>query len=56
MNWKIPTSATLTNPNSQSFCELRESLKYSLKPTFKNANFESKDELRKAMPQFEFHC
>ena len=48
MNWKklrSPTRATLTNPSFQSFCELRKSLKYSLRPTFKNLSFESKDEL-----------
>ena len=48
MNWKImrsPTTATLTNPNFQSFSELGKNLKYSLRPTFKNRNFKSKDEL-----------
>ena len=48
MNWKIlriPTTATLKNPNFQSFCELGKSLKYNLRPTFKNLNFESKDKL-----------
>ena len=47
MNWKIwssPTTATLTNPNFKYFCELR-SLKYSLRPTFENAVFESKNKL-----------
>ena len=48
MNWKIlrcPTTATLTKPNFQCFCELGKSLKYSLRPTFRNSNFESKDKL-----------
>ena len=51
MNWKIlrsPATATLTNLNFQSFCELGNSLKYSLRlknPTFKDPNFKSKDEL-----------
>ena len=39
------TTVTLTNPNFQYFCELGKSLTYSLKPTFKNPNFESKDKL-----------
>ena len=46
MNWKIfrsPITATLTNLNFQYFCELGKSLRYNLKPTFKNPNFESKD-------------
>ena len=41
MNWKksrSPVRAILTNPSSQSFCELGESLKYSLRPTLKNLN------------------
>ena len=48
MNWKIlrsPTTAALANLNFQSFCELGKSLKYSLRPTFKDPNFKSKDEL-----------
>ena len=48
MNWKIlrsPTTATLTNPNFQSFCKVGKSLKYSLRRTFKNPNFESKYKL-----------
>ena len=59
MNWKklrSRTRATLTIPNFQFFCELGKSLKYSLRPTFKNPNFESKDELKNAMSQFEFLC
>ena len=47
---------TLINPNFQSFCKLEKGLKYSLRPTFKNTNFESNGELRKAVCQFEFHC
>ena len=42
MKWKMlrsPTTATLTKLNFQSFCELEKSLKYSLRPTFKNPNF-----------------
>ena len=46
MNWKkLRSSTTATNLNFQSFCELGKSLKYSLRPTFKNPNFKSKDEL-----------
>ena len=48
MNWKklrSQTRATLTNPSFQYFCELGKSLKYSLRLTFKNPNFESKDAL-----------
>ena len=48
MNWKIlrsPTTATLININFQSFCKLGKSLKHSLRPTFKNLDFKSKDEL-----------
>ena len=48
MNWKklrSPTRAALTNPSFQSFCKLGKSLKYSLRNTFKNPHFESKDEL-----------
>ena len=59
MNWKklrSPTRATLANPNFQSFCELGKILKYCLRPTSKNANFESKDELKNTMSQFEFLC
>ena len=47
MNWKIlrsPTTAKLTNPNFQYFCELG-TLKYSLRPTFKNLALESMDKL-----------
>ena len=56
MNWdRIPTKATFKYPSFQSFCELGKSSKYSLRPTFKNYNFKSKDELRKAMSQFELH-
>ena len=57
MNWEKLRSlirATFKNPNFQSFCELGKSLKYSLRSTFEN--FESKDELKKATSQFEFHC
>ena len=46
MNWKIlrsPTTTILTNPNFQYFCRFGKSLKYSLRPTFGNPNFESKD-------------
>ena len=50
------TRATLTNPIFQSFCELGKTLKYTLRPTFRNPNFESKDELKNAMFQFEFQC
>ena len=48
MNWKIlrsPTTATLTNPNFKPFCEFGKNLKYSIRPTFKNPSFESKDKL-----------
>ena len=30
--------------------------KWPLKPTFKNPNYENRDDLRKAMSQFEFLC
>ena len=44
MNWKIlRSSAAATNLNFQSFCELGKSLQYSLRPTFKNPYFKSKD-------------
>ena len=60
MNWKklrSPTRATLTNLNFQSFCELGKSMKYSPNdPHSKIPNFESKDELKNAISQFEFHC
>ena len=59
MNWKkmrSQTRATLTNPIFQSFCELGKTLKCTLRPTFRNPNFESKDELKNAMFQFEFQC
>ena len=59
MNWeklRSPTRVTLTNPNFKSFCELGKSLKYNLRPTFKNSNFEFKNELKNAMSLFEFHC
>ena len=42
---RSPTAALLTNPNFQYFGELGKSLKYSLRPTLKNPNFESKDKL-----------
>ena len=50
------TRATLINLIFQSFCELGKILKYTLRPTFRNPNFESKDELKNAMFQFEFQC
>ena len=53
---KNPTRATSTDLNFQSFCEFGKKLKYSLKPIFKNPNFEFKDELKKAVSHFEFHC
>ena len=53
---RSPTKATLTNSNFQSFCKSGKSLRYSLRSTFKNPNFESKNELKNAMSQFEFHC
>ena len=59
MNWeklRSPSRATLTNSNFQSFCELGKILKYNQRPTFKHPNFESKDELKNAMSQFEFRC
>ena len=46
------TTVTLTNPNFQYFCELGKSLKYSLRPTLKNLNFESTDELKNVISQF----
>ena len=59
MNWKKVSSsagATLPNPNFQSFCELGKSLKYSLRPTFKNPSLETKDGFKNAMYQIVFHC
>ena len=41
---RSPTTAKLTNPNFQYFCELG-TLKYRIRPTFKNAAFESMDKL-----------
>ena len=32
-----------------------EKIEVSLRPTFKSPNFESKDELKNIMLQFEFH-
>ena len=37
MNWKIlssPTTATLTNPNSQSFCEIGKITQVTFKTSF----------------------
>ena len=46
MNSKIlRSSTTATSLNFQFFCELGKRLTYSLRPTFKNRNFKSKDEL-----------
>ena len=51
------TRATLINANFQfSFCELGKKIEVSLRPTFENLHFESKDELKNTMSQFEFHC
>ena len=59
MNWKkmgSSTRATLTNANFQcSFCELGKKIEVSLRPTFENLHFESNDELKNTMSQFEFH-
>ena len=59
MNWEKstgPTRAIFKNSNFQYFCELGTSLKNNLNPMFRNPNFESKDELGKAISQFEFYC
>ena len=60
MNWKklgSLTGATLTNASFQfSFPALGKKIKVSLRPTFKNLHFQSKDELKNTMSQFEFHC
>ena len=59
VNWeklRNLTTAIFKNPNFQFSCQLRKTLKYSLRPAFKSPNFKSKDELRKAIFQFEFHC
>ena len=47
-----PNRATLTNSNLKfSFSELRKRTEVSLRPTFKNLNFESKDELKNTISQ-----
>ena len=64
MNWKKLRSPTLTITNAAlanakfqfSFCELGKKIEVSLKPIFKNLHFESKDELKNTMTQFEIHC
>ena len=43
--WSL-TTATLTYPSYQYFSELGQRLKHSLRPKHKNANFESKGELK----------
>ena len=35
---------------------MRKKIEVSLRLTFKNLHFESKDELKKNMSQLEFHC
>ena len=51
-----PTRATLTGHNFQSLHELGKSYEVYPKAHFKNfPNFESKDELKKAISKFEFH-
>ena len=50
-NWRT------VNANFQfSFCEIEKKSEVSLRLTFKNLNFEFKDELKNNMSQFEFHC
>ena len=50
-NWRT------VNANFQfSFCELEKKTEVSLRLTFKNLNFEFKDELKNNISQFEFHC
>ena len=48
---RSPTRATLTNANFQSFflC-IRNKIELSRRPTFKNPNFESKNELKNTIP------
>ena len=46
----MKSEATLTNPSFQYFSELGKSLKGSLRPTPKNRNIESKDELKNYVP------
>ena len=36
--------------------KIRKKIKVSPRPLFKNANFESEDELKNTASQFEFHC
>ena len=55
-NFRSATTGTLKNPSFQSFFVLGKISKYSLRLSFKNPNFESKDELRKSMSRFEVHC
>ena len=51
------TRGTLTNANfGFGFCELGKEIEISLRPTFKNLHFESKDDLKNSMSQFGFHC
>ena len=52
MNWEkliIPARATLKNSNFQSLRGLEKTWKYSLSARIKSPNFESIDELGKAM-------
>ena len=54
INWKKLWSsvrATLTNPNSLFYCELGKNLR---RPTFKNLNFEFKDELKNVCSNLSF--
>ena len=52
---KRPTRATLGNLQF-SLCGLGKKIEVSLRSTFKNPNFESKDELKNTKFKFEFHC
>ena len=58
MNWKQLTSQTRSTINANFqflFCELGKKAEVGPKPTFENPSFESKDELKNNMSQFDFH-
>ena len=49
-------SARAAFKNFQSLGEFGKAWKCNTRPTLKNPNFESKDELEKVVSQFKFHC
>ena len=59
MKWeklRNATTGTFKNPSFQSFYVLGKISNHSLRLSFKNPNFKSKDELRKSMSRFEVRC